>query len=139
CETLRRNKRGSDWRRSRRAHRTVLWVVRALCRPSDRGDRGRTHWRETNHKSWPCGLGHISGWSGRRHCETFYRAHHDRDLSDERAIAVIRGAHLSVMPGDGRGSRGVTLKLHYGTLDCVGMTKIFCCQLLSFVLQSYFD
>src|SRR5438105_162270 len=31
---------GADWRRSRRAHRIVLWVARALSWPGDRRDRG---------------------------------------------------------------------------------------------------
>ena len=94
AETLRRDKMGSDWRRSRRAPRTVFWLVRALCRPGDRCDRGRTYWREGSHESWSRGLGHISGRSGRCHRKTFHRAHNDCDLSDERAVTVIRRAPL---------------------------------------------
>src|SRR5205085_4126957 len=93
---------GADWRRSRRAHRIVLWVARALSWPGDRRDRGRIYWRERNHEGRPCGLGHICGWSGRRHRETFYRAHHDRDLSDERAIAAVAaavtGGQIRILP-----------------------------------------
>src|SRR5206468_11922315 len=83
---------GSDWRRSWRAHWIICWVARAFRRARDRGDRGRTYWREKNHESRPRGLGHVSGRSGRRHRETIHRAHYDRDLSDERAVAVIRRA-----------------------------------------------
>src|SRR5438445_5854638 len=85
---------GSDWWRSRRAHRTIFWVARALCRPGDRRDRRRTYWRQRSHESWSRGLGHISGRPGRRDHETFYRAHYDRDLSDERAVAVVRRVPL---------------------------------------------
>src|SRR5204862_6940078 len=83
---------GSDWRRSRRADWIIFWVARAFRRARDRGDRGRTYWRERNHESRPRGLGHVSGRSGRRHRETIHRAHYDRDLSYERAVAVIRRA-----------------------------------------------
>ena len=60
--------------------------------PGDRCDRGRTYWREGSHESWSRGLGHISGRSGRRHRKTFHRAHYDCDLSDERAVTIIRRA-----------------------------------------------
>src|SRR5438132_391308 len=87
---------GSDWRRSRRAHWVIFWIVRALYRPSDRGNRGRIYWREKNRESWSRWVGHIFGWSG-RHCrQTFYRADYDRDFSDERALAIVRRAHLTI-------------------------------------------
>src|SRR5207248_8357745 len=142
---------GSDWRRSRRAPRTVFWLVRALCRPGDRCDRGRNYWREGSHESWSRGLGHISGRSGRRYRETFRRAHYDCDLSDERAVTVITQPFYPSSRGKVEGSRGVTFKAFItGSLDCArdddwyGKTLssreiclIFRGQLPSFVLQSY--
>src|SRR5438477_12729671 len=103
---------GSDWRRSRRAPRTVFWLGRALCRPGDRCDRGRAYWREGSHESWSRGLGHISGRSGRRDRETFHRAHYDCDLSDERAVTVMRrAAPLPSSRAKVEGSRRANLKV----------------------------
>src|SRR6266496_3565437 len=102
---------GSDWRRSRRAHRIIFWVVRAFRFARDRGDRGRTYWREGNHESRPRRLGHVSGRSNRRHREALRRTDYDRDLSDERAIAAVaRLAFILSSRAIVEGSRCVTFK-----------------------------
>ncbi len=119
----------------------IFWLVRALCRPGDRRDRGRTYWRKRNHESWSRGLGHVSGRFGRCYRETFHRAHYDCDLSDERAIAVIRQAlSSSVIPSAVDGFRGESFKVAPRDPSAFARDdQNFCCQPQSFVLQSYFD
>src|SRR5690349_10994509 len=83
---------GSDRRNGRRAPWLIFWLVWPFRWPGDRRDRGRTDWRKRSHEGGPGRLGNIHWRSCGGDRKAICRPDHDRDFSDERAVAAVETA-----------------------------------------------